>query len=230
MVLTSTNKDKSELNEEIRSRLEKTGAVESGKSYETHRKSDLDAVTRKYADSYREGQKVVFTREAGDIKRGTQGEIVGRDSEKNTLQIKLWDKEAAAYKEVSLDCRKQSAKLQVYDTVERKFGVGDRIIFQKNDKNVSVKNGEIGRIKEIDKNGNAIVGIGDEKKPKEYREVSLNLNGTGDRGYTYCDHAYCITSHKSQGATVDKVIVNSEASTHKSNFNEFYVQATQAEI
>ena len=34
-------------------------------------------------------------------------------------------------------------------------------------------------------------------------------------------------SHKSQGATVDKVIVNSEASTHRSNFNEFYVQATR---
>ena len=99
MVLTSTNKDKSELNEEIRRRLEKTGAVESGKSYEIHRKSDLDAVTRNYADSYREGQKVVFTREAGDIKRGTQGEIIGRNTENNILQIKLWDKESAAYKE-----------------------------------------------------------------------------------------------------------------------------------
>ena len=111
--------------------------------------------------------------------------------------------------------------------MEKKVRAGDRIIFQKNDKNVEVKNGEIGRIKEIDKNGNAIVGIGDEKKPKEYREVSLNLNGTGDRGYTYCDHAYCITSHKSQGATVDKVIVNSESSADRSNFNEFYVQATR---
>ena len=126
MVLTSTNKDKSELNQEIRSRLEKAGAVESGKTYETHRKSDLDTVTRKYADSYREGQKVVFTKDTGDIKRGAQGEIVGRDIEKNTIQVKHWDKEAAAYKETTLDCRKQSAKLQVYDVVDKKFGVGDR--------------------------------------------------------------------------------------------------------
>jgi ATP-dependent exoDNAse (exonuclease V) beta subunit len=53
------------------------------------------------------------------------------------------------------------------------------------------------------------------------------LNNRGDRAYTYIDHAYCITSHKSQGSTYDKCIAVYDVSNHKTNFNEFYVAATR---
>jgi len=105
--------------------------------------------------------------------------------------------------------------------VEKKFGVGDRVIFQKNDKAVDVKNGQTGVIKSIDEDGKAAIDIG------KSRTVECNLNNRGDRAYTYIDHAYCITSHKSQGSTYDKCIAVYDVSNHKTNFNEFYVAATR---
>ena len=111
--------------------------------------------------------------------------------------------------------------MQVYDVVEKKFGVGDRVIFQKNDKAVDVKNGQTGIIKSIDEEGNARIDVG------KSRTVECNLNNRGNRAYTYIDHAYCITSHKSQGSTYDKCIAVYDVANHKTNFNEFYVAATR---
>ena len=111
--------------------------------------------------------------------------------------------------------------MQVYDVVEKKFGIGDRVIFQKNDKAVDVKNGQTGVIKSIDEEGNARIDVG------KSGTVECNLNNRGNRAYTYIDHAYCITSHKSQGSTYDKCIAVYDVSSHKTNFNEFYVAATR---
>ena len=116
----------------------------------------------------------------------------------------------------------------------KKFGAGDKIMFQKNDKPVGVKNGQTGTIKSIDDQGNAKIRIGAEKLVSsngetidKSRYVECNLNNKGDKAYTYVDHAYCITSHKSQGSTYDKCIAAYDVSNHKTNFNEFYVAATR---
>ena len=124
--------------------------------------------------------------------------------------------------------------MQVYDVEGKKFGAGDKIMFQKNDKLVGVKNGQTGTIKSIDDQGNAKIRIGAEKLVSsngetidKSRYVECNLNNKGDKAYTYVDHAYCITSHKSQGSTYDKCIAAYDVSNHKTNFNEFYVAATR---
>jgi hypothetical protein len=172
---------------------------------------------------------VVFKSDTADIKRGTQGTIVAKDAEKNNITVRYFDRETKSYKESSVDCFKQSGKMQTYDVVEKKFGAGDKVMFLKNDKNAGVKNGQTGIVKSIDEQGNAIIGIG-EQRTHNYREVSLNLNNKNDKGYTaynYCDHGYCITSHKSQGSTYNKCIAGYDVSSHKSNFNEFYVAATR---
>ena len=167
MVLSSTNRDKVELNGEIRNRLVKAGEIEGGKRYETHQKADLDEVTRKFSDAYREGQSVVFTRDTAHINRGTEGTIVKADHENNRIEVKYWDKKSREYKTGAFNCKKYGSTYETYDTVEKKFGAGERVIFQKNDKNREVKNGEIGTIKSIDKNGNATVGIGDRRNPRD---------------------------------------------------------------
>jgi ATP-dependent exoDNAse (exonuclease V) alpha subunit len=233
-VLTSTNAARNDINEQIRERLEKEGKVEAGRDYGTFQKANLNAVSRNFAGSYKEGQKVVFKNDAGDIKRGTQATIVSRDEEKNRLTLRYFDKQTKGYKDTSMDCRKDSAKMQVYDVEGKKFGAGDKIMFQKNDKLVGVKNGQTGTIKSIDDQGNAKIRIGEEKlvarngkAVDESRYVECNLNNKGDKAYTYIDHAYCITSHKSQGSTYDKCIAAYEVYGRRTNFNEFYVAATR---
>ena len=221
VILTSTNADRGDINKQVRERLESGGAVDSGKEYRTFQKADLNAVSRNFSSSYHEGQAIIFKNDCEDIKRGTQATVVKTDEEKNNFTVKYFDKESKSYKEATVDCRGHCAKMQVYDVVEKKFGVGDRVIFQKNDKAVDVKNGQTGIIKSIDEEGNAAIDIG------KNRMVECNLNNRGDRAYTYIDHAYCITSHKSQGSTYDKCIAVYDVSNHKTNFNEFYVAATR---
>jgi conjugative relaxase-like TrwC/TraI family protein len=228
VVLTSTNADKNDINREIRKRLEKEGVVDSGKEYKTFQKADLNAVSRNFAETYKEGQQVVLKKDCEEMRKGTQATIIEKNTEENNIKLRYFDKESKAYKEKSVDCREHSGKMEVYDVVEKKIGVGDKVMFQKNDNNVGVKNGQTGTIKNIDEKGTATVGIGDPKK-NNYREVTLNLDNKGDKAYTYVDHAYCQTSHKSQGSTYDKCIASYDVSKHKTNFNEAYVAATRQE-
>ena len=221
VILTSTNADRSDINKQVRERLKSGGEVDSGKEYRTFQKADLNAVSRNFSTSYHEGQAIIFKNDCEAIKRGTQAAVVRTDEEKNTITVKYFDRESKSNKEAVVDCREHCAKMQVYDVVEKNFGVGDRVMFQKNDKAVDVKNGQTGVVKSIDEEGNAAIDIG------KSGIVECNLNNRGDRAYTYLDHAYCITSHKSQGSTYDKCIAVYDVSNHKTNFNEFYVAATR---
>jgi ATP-dependent exoDNAse (exonuclease V) alpha subunit len=221
VILTSTNADRRDINKHVRERLESGGAVDSGKEYPTFQKAELNAVSRNFSSSYHEGQAIIFKNDCDAIKRGTQTTIVKTDEEKNNITVKYFDRESKSNKEAVVDCREHCAKMQVYDVVVKKFGVGDRVIFQKNDKAVNVKNGQTGVIKSIDEEGNARIDIGRDSM------VECNLNNRGDRAYTYLDYSYCITSHKSQGSTYDKCIAVYDVSNHKTNFNEFYVAATR---
>jgi len=154
-------------------------------------------------------------------KASIEGRITGIDRDKNVISLRVWDKQTMAYKETEIDLLKRGNKLETFDIVGKKFGIGDSVMFTKNDSKVKVSNGEVGTIKDIDEKGNATVTISEKK------EVTFNLNNKGDRGYTYLDHAYCITDHKSQGATFDSVIVANDVSKSRSNFNAFYVEATR---
>jgi ATP-dependent exoDNAse (exonuclease V) alpha subunit len=64
----------------------------------------------------------------------------------------------------------------------------------------------------------------DVEKLLYYRYAGVKFN---IKSYQYCDHAYCVTSFKSQGCTIDTVkIVHDKA--HKTNYNEVYVAVTRA--
>ncbi|MBW9069979.1 Ti-type conjugative transfer relaxase TraA [Agrobacterium pusense] len=81
---------------------------------------------------------------------------------------------------------------------ERRFDVGDQIVFLQNEGSLGLKNGMIGHVVEAAANRIvATVGEGDQR-----RQVIVE-----QRFYNNLDHGYATTIHKSQGATVDKVKV-----------------------
>lgn len=81
---------------------------------------------------------------------------------------------------------------------ERRFDVGDQIVFLKNEGSLGLKNGMIGHVVEAQPNCIvAVVGEGNHR-----RQVTVE-----QRFYNNLDHGYATTIHKSQGATVDKVKV-----------------------
>ena len=93
---------------------------------------------------------------------------------------------------------------------EKEFSIGDKVLFYRNDRETGLKNGMRGEITGFD--------------PKETR-MTVNIKGFGEKEIDYSkyqnfDYGYAMTFHKSQGLTVDKVIVNLDKNL---NSNLYYV-------
>ena len=103
---------------------------------------------------------------------------------------------------------------------ERAFAVGDRILFQRNERGLggdghgrggaAVKNGTLGTVLEVAAGGGRLTvrvdgsgkpSLGQEGKTGG-REVTFYV-----RDYAHIDHGYAATVHKSQGVTVDRAHV-----------------------
>lgn len=81
----------------------------------------------------------------------------------------------------------------------RAFAAGDRVVGTRNDRSRGILNGQRGTITEID---------------HDHQAAAVTLDGgrriTLDRGYLsegHLDHAYALTAHRAQGATVDRAFV-----------------------
>ncbi|MEK6477963.1 AAA family ATPase [Catalinimonas sp. 4WD22] len=93
----------------------------------------------------------------------------------------------------------QADKAQL-DFGGRTFRVNDRVIQRKNNYDLNVFNGDIGRILEIDNEEmscSVLFGSGSDEKEVIYEKAHL----------TELDHAYAITIHKSQGSEFAVVII-----------------------
>lgn len=100
--------------------------------------------------------------------------------------------------------------------VERKFAVGDKIIFMKNDKQKGISNGQMGEVEKIDYNKITVNSEG--KKIEVYLDKYKNI-----------DHAYAVTNYKAQGMTVKEVIVNMDSRQWVlNNRNALYVAISRA--
>ena len=80
---------------------------------------------------------------------------------------------------------------------ERSMAEGERVMFLKNDRELGVKNGSLGRVLEIDQE-HARVKLGG----REGREIEFNFDD-----YASLDYGYAATVHKAQGATVERSFV-----------------------
>ena len=75
------------------------------------------------------------------------------------------------------------------------FAAGDRILFGKNDQRLGVQNGTLGTARHVSEN-RMTVALDDG------RELSFDPHQ-----YGFIDHGYAMTTHKAQGATVDRTYV-----------------------
>src|SRR6185503_18508012 len=98
--------------------------------------------------------------------------------------------------------------VSVYREAERDFAEGDRIQFRAPFTEKRIANGELA----------TIAKIGDEEltvKLDSGREVSFEKDH-----FRHIDHGYAVTSHSSQGTTVDRVLINADTSESRVLLND----------
>ena len=78
---------------------------------------------------------------------------------------------------------------------ERQFASGDRIMFLRNERELGVKNGTLGKVEEVTPQGMSV-------RVDDGRCLAFDL-----KDYAHVDHGYAATIHKAQGMTVDRAHV-----------------------
>ncbi|WP_353685425.1 MobF family relaxase [Thermodesulfovibrio sp. 3462-1] len=212
IVVTALNADKAWLNSAIHAELQKQGVVDSKEYTFTVRESkNLSAPDKLLSQNYQVGD-VVISSKAGLMGRaGTEGKVIEVDYQNH--RITAITKDGKTYQ---IDLRRDGDKLAVYAEKEQSFAKGERIVFQKNDRGLEVKNGQVGELKSIDADGRVTV------KMQDGTEKKFNLVTQ----YNYIDRGYAVTAYKSQGQTAERVIYH--ADTEKGvNYNEAYVALTR---
>ncbi|HBG06920.1 MAG TPA: hypothetical protein DDY22_15550 [Geobacter sp.] len=240
LLVTSTNADRSLLNRAIREARIEAGEIGEGKTFRVLAPAPVGVT----ADGYREGEEIVFSGyrgEDGKMQRwgarlNTVGTVTGIDLERNRVAVSYsFRARDANGEEVSrtvtkkLPAAEMAGRTTVYREEERNFAAGDRIVTLKNDRDLGVRNGSLGVVRSFDASGNPVARFGS-------REITLDLER-----YRHVDHAYAVTLHKSQGATVEHAILfapvrpgggergAAEKSYGRASYNALNVAVTRAQ-
>ena len=185
-----------ELNTAIREELKARGQI-GPNSFDLPiliNRQEITGEDRKQARSYRVGDTVRYLRgsEALDLAPKSYAVVLQSDPDSNQITVKTESGKVVTYDPARVK------GVSVYETELRSFAIGDRVQFTSPWKEKAVTNRDIGTITQLDAAGNATVSFDDSG-----RTVAWNLNH-----HKHIDHAYAMTSHSSQGATVDRVLIH----------------------
>jgi hypothetical protein len=195
LVISPDNKSRMDLNRAIHGELQERGSV-SGEEHAVKvliPRQDMTGVDRAWAAQYETGDVVRYTKGSRSmgISPGAYAKVVSFDNEKNLLTVERGGGETLTY-----DPRRLQG-VTVYRESDRAFSEGDRVQFTAPDKQHRLANRELGTIESIDERGDVAI------KLDSGREVRFNLEEN-----RHLDYGYAVTSHSSQGATADRVLVN----------------------
>jgi conjugative relaxase-like TrwC/TraI family protein len=215
LVVSPGNDERRKLNQTIRNLLVERGHIQqSCREHSILVARDLTQAQMHYARNYAESDVVHFNRahKRQNIARDSYLTVTAVNRAANTLTLLTSD---GSHVEVS---PARWRGVQVYTWEERTLAVGDRLQFRIHDKQNHIAYGEFATI-------TALKGQQASLRFDSKRELNLSL-----AQLRHVDYGYTATSHASQGATVDRVIVNADSmrSSKLVNQKQFYVSISRA--
>ncbi|MCG8606409.1 AAA family ATPase, partial [bacterium] len=214
LAITETNREREQLNLLIRERLIDAKRLdEHGTTIMTLQPKRAPLAERNVSHAYETGDHFFLSEPVADFKKGSLGEIISIDHDKNTLRVRITAGGKA--RNASIDLTTHGHHLSTYTSHEKVFAPGERILFLKNDSQLGVQNGQAGTIMDMQSDGMVTV------KTQNQETLSFNV-----KDYGFLDYGYARTSYV-QGLDADSVIYNADT-RHGLSFNSFYVAGTRA--
>ncbi|MGH9770493.1 MAG: MobF family relaxase [Candidatus Acidiferrales bacterium] len=200
LVISPDNESRRELNQAIREELRTARRL--GEDRYSARilqpRQDLTGEDRKLAAAYRIGDVIRFHRDnqAAGAARGDYATVTGIERDGNMLTVRFHETGRIA----SYDPRRAFG-VQIYEPGGRPLAVGERIQFTAPWHDQRLANRETGTVTALDANGTVTVQL-----DRSGRKLSWNLTNM-----PHIDYAYAMTSHSAQGLTVDRVLIQIDA-------------------
>jgi conjugative relaxase-like TrwC/TraI family protein len=200
LVISPDNKSRQELNAAIRGHMREAGQLKLDACQVSIliNRQEITGEDRGVATSYRIGDSVRYLRgsESLGLEAKSYATVIGVDGETNQVTVKRSDGKAVTYDPVRLK------GVTIYEPELRSFAVGDRIQFTAPWRDKAISTRDLGTVTHLDTHGNIRVALDGPD-----RTVGWNL-----RQNKHIDYAYAMTSHSSQGATVDRVFIQVDTS------------------
>ncbi len=215
LVITESNDERQQLNQNIRASLKARRRLSKrGHDVDTSHPKNIALGERNMSFSYEKGDRFFLSQPIKDCGKGSYGEILAVNHDKNTATARITFK--GKRKKVEIDLHRQGHHLSAYTRQKQEFSTGDRVIFLKSDKRVGVENGRMGKVLACTEEGSLSV-LTDGKKV-------VNIK---TKDYAFLDHGYAVTSFKAQSQEAHSVLY--QADTRKGvNYNSLYVAASRA--
>jgi hypothetical protein len=214
LVVSPTHEQGKAVTEELRQRLRATGLLAKRETVVTKLENrNYTEAQKGDSRNYKKGQTVQFNQNTPKIKRGSVWQV--QDIERGMVII-----QNSSGKSMPLPLNRSSA-FNVYRNVELGLSKGDKLKITQNgydERKKRLNNGDMFTVHSIDTEGKITL-----YSPKNKSICVI------DKDYGHIDHAYCLTSHTSQGKTVDEVFISQPSSTFTAtDAKQFYVSVSRA--
>lgn len=212
LVVSPTHEESDKVTQLIREQLKDSGVL-GKKELTVARLSNLNLTQAQKADwrNFQVGQVVQFNQNRPGIKRGSQWTVehcsadgVFIRHEEETIQLPV----------------DRSGEYELYQASELNLAKGDQVRITRNgfdQRKNRLHNGQLLEVVKVGKFSPVVL-----RNPISKAEYQL------DQQYGHLSHAYCITSHASQGKTVDEVFIAQPAATFPgTDAKQFYVSVSR---
>jgi ATP-dependent exoDNAse (exonuclease V) alpha subunit len=194
LVIAPDNRARASLNLLIHQELQRVGKVSLGERSVSVlvNRQELAGADRQWATQYQVGDWIRYSRGSPSlkIKPNEYVRVFKVDSETNTLTVERTNGERLNY-----DPRRLQG-VTVYQEGQRAFAPGDRIQFTAPYREQHIANRELGTLTEINGQGHLSIQLDSGRR--------VQLDAAESR---HLDYGYAVTSHSSQGQTVDRALL-----------------------
>jgi len=200
LVVAGTHEEIGRITHAIREGMKESGELGHGKTFERHTPLQWTEAQKKDLSNYQQGQVLLFHRSSHGIARNEALVVQGSDRS----HIIARDANGVEH----MVSPTQARSFSVHERSQIEISPGDRLLLTGNRREADFRatNGELAKVRGVD--GGRIQLEDGRTLPANYREF---------------DYGYAITAHRSQGKTVDSVVLSGDMMKQE----QFYVAASR---